>query len=131
MLIGLPTSPPHDTSVSGGLVVILNTTNLLLTFAGLNGALTCLTLWKISHEETKKGRKLSWNLSFRKQRKRAQKPKHARSSVHATQNRKRKYVKPITPQKGVDILPPQYNIPRDEKRAEESPYLEGEWKVIE
>jgi hypothetical protein len=117
--------------VSGGLGVILDTTNLLLTFSGLTGALTCLTLWKISQEETKKGRKLAWNLSFRKQRKRAKRPKRARSRVHANQNRKRKYVKPTSPQKDVDILFPQYNLPRDAKRDEESPYLEGEWKVIE
>jgi hypothetical protein len=129
--LGLLTSPPHHPSLSGGLGVILDTTNLLLTFSGLTGALTCLTLWKISHEETKKGRKLAWNLSFRKQRKRAKSPKRARSRVHVNQKQKRKYVKPITPQKDVDILSPQYNLPRDAKRDEESPYLEGEWKVIE
>jgi hypothetical protein len=110
---------------------MLDTTNLLLTFTGLNGALTCLTLWKISHEETKKGRKLAWNLSFRKQGKRVKKPSRARSRARATQNRKRKTVKPKPSQKGVDILPPQYNLPRDDKSGEESPYLEGEWKVIE
>lgn len=115
--------------MSKGLGVILDTTNLLLTFAGLNGALTCLTLWKISHEETKKGRKLAWNLSFRKQRKRVKSPKSAHSPVHA--NRKRKYVKLNKLQKDVDILPPQHNLPRDEKRDDESPYLKGEWKVIE
>ena len=110
---------------------MLDTANLLLTFAGLNGALTCLTLWKISHEETKRGRKLAWNLSFRKQGKRAKKPTRARPRVHATRNRKRKNVKPRSSQKGVEILPPQYNFPRDDRNDEEGPYLEGEWKVIE
>ncbi len=109
---------------------MLDTTNLLLTFAGLNGALTCLTLWKISREETKRGRKLAWNLSFRKQEKQAKKPKRARPSIRATRNLKRKNVK--ASQKGVDILPPQYNLPQDDKCDEESSaYLEGEWKVIE
>jgi len=113
-----------------------DTTNLLLTFAGLNGALTCLTLWKISHEETKKGRKLAWNLPFRNARarkkgKRATKPPRARARVHATQNKKRKNVKPRSSQKGVEILPPQHNLPQDDRYDEESPYLEGEWKVIE
>jgi len=109
---------------------MLNTTNLLLTFAGLNGALTCLTLWKISHEETKKGRKLAWNLSFRKQKKRANKPTRTRSCTRVTQNQKQKKVKPKPSQKGVDILPPQYNVPLEDKCDEETPYLEGEWKVI-
>ena len=109
---------------------MLESTNLLLTFAGLNGALTCLTLWKISHEETKKGRKLAWNLSFRKQKKRANKSTRTPSRTRATQNRKQKKVKPKPPQKGVDILPPQYNVPQEAKGDEESPYLEGEWKVI-
>ena len=106
---------------------MLDTTNLLLTFAGLNGALTCLTLWKISREESKKGRKLAWNLSFHKQLKRAKKL----TRTHVTQKRKRRYFKSKPRQKGVDILRPQYNLPRDENSDEESPYLEGEWKVIE
>lgn len=110
---------------------MLDTTNLLLTFTGLNGALTCLTLWKISHEETKKGRKLAWNLSFRKQGKQVKNPTRAHSRAHATQKRTRKTMKPKPSQKGVDILPPQYNLPRDDTADEESPYLEGEWKVIE
>ena len=105
---------------------MLDTTNLLLTFAGLNGALTCLTFWKISREESKKGRKLAWNLSFQKQLKRVKKP------IRTPTTRKRKRRSKSKPrQKGVDILPPQYNLPRDENSDEESPYLEGEWKVIE
>jgi hypothetical protein len=107
--------------------MMLDTTNLLLTFAGLNGALTCLTLWKISREESKKGRKLAWNLSFQKPLKRAKKP----TRTPTTHKRKRRYNKSKRRQKGVDILPPQYNLPRDENSDEESPYLEGEWKVIE
>ena len=110
---------------------MFDTSTVLLTFAGLNGALTCLTLWKISHEETKRGRKLAWNLSFRKPGKRTKKPTRAHSRAHATQNRKRKSVKPKPSQRGVDVLPPQYNLPREDRSDEESPYLEAEWKVIE
>ena len=65
-LIKKRSSTSHNTRVSGELVVMSDTTNLLLTFAGLNGALACLTLWKISREESKKGRKLAWNFSFQK-----------------------------------------------------------------
>ena len=124
-------SASHFTHVSRGLIVMLDTTNLLLTFAGLNGALACLTLWKISHEETKRGRKLAWNLSFRKPRKQTKKPTGTHSRVHATQNKKQKTVKQKLSQKGVDILPPEYNLPRKDERDGERPYLEGEWRVIE
>jgi hypothetical protein len=110
--------------------MMLDTTNLLLTFAGLNGALTCLTLWKISHEETKKGRKLAWNLPLQKRRKAAKKRERRKPPGHATESRIHNHAKPAAKQKGVDILPPQYNLPKTEKREDESPYLEGEWEVI-
>jgi hypothetical protein len=128
--IGVSNSPLQRARIAGRLIMMADTTNLLLTFAGLNGALTCLTLWKISHEETKKGRKLAWNLPFQKRRKPAKKRKRGKPSSHATQSRTRHHVKPATKQKGVDILPPQYNLPKTEIREEESPYLEGEWEVI-
>lgn len=104
--------------------MMLDTTNLLLTFAGINGALTCLTLWKISHEEAKKGRKLAWNLPFRNRRKPVK--KRSRKKTHA----RTQHVKPVIPQKGVDILPPQYDLPRAETSEDDGPYLEGEWEVI-
>jgi hypothetical protein len=126
----LPNSTLHRSRSSGGPIMMLDTTNLLLTFAGLNGALTCLTLWKISHEEAKKGRKLVWNMPFRKRRKPAKKRVHRKPSGHTRKSRPHHKVKPAAKQQGVDVLPPQYNLPKTEIRDDESPYLEGEWEVI-